>query len=513
MAAAPKLEVQNISKVFAGTVALSHVSLSIDAGEIHAILGENGAGKSTLIKILAGVYAPDAGEVIVDGTPLPPGHRPEHARAAGLAFIHQDFGLVGGMSVAENIALVDGFPRRAGLIDWRATREATRRILEPLEVVLSPDQMVDELPVGYRAIVAIARAVAAHAKVLVLDEPTASLAAAEVSALFQVMRSLRDSGVACVFVSHRMDEVSGLCDRATVLRNGRNIGTVTLSEVSRREVVQMIVGHDVTSGARRASSTTSEVRLAAEGLRAGVLRDLSFSVRAGEIVGLTGLAGSGASDLGGAVIGRVPVDRGRLVIEGKEFIPKNAAASYEAGVAFVPADRASEGLFMSMTLRENLDPNPTPDSLGGQAESRSLRVLPSLRVMRTHQEAEAASVLLERYDVRPREPEREASTLSGGNAQKLMLGRWLSLKPRIMILNEPTTGIDIGARHQIYELLYAAAADGTACVVISSDFHEIAEVCDRSLVLYRGRVAADLRGDDLNTRAVTAAALGESEAA
>jgi ribose transport system ATP-binding protein len=508
---APRLEVRNVSKVFAGTVALSRVSLELQAGEIHALLGENGAGKSTLIKILAGVYEADAGEVFVDGSLLPSGHRPEQARAAGLAFIHQDYGLVNNMTVAENIALVDGFPRRGGFIDWRATRRATRRILEPLEVELRPDRMVEELPIGYRAIVAIARAVAARAKILVLDEPTASLAAAEVSALFRVVRGLRDSGVACMFVSHRLDEVSGLCDRATVLRNGHEIGTVRLADVSRSEVVEMIVGRSVASATRPASHRGGgTVRVAAEALDAGVLRDFSFQARAGEILGLTGLAGSGAADAGGALIGKVPVDGGRLTVEGRPFTPKNPTSAYRAGVAFVPADRADEGLFLEMTLRENLNPNPSAAGATHETapgDNGSAR-RPRLTLMRARQEAKTAAEVLHRYDVRPPEPEREALTLSGGNAQKLMLGRWLSTRPRILILNEPTTGIDVGARQQIYEFLREAAAQGTACVVISSDFHEVAEVCDRAIVLYRGRIAADLRGDDLHTRAVTTAAVG-----
>ena len=507
---APRLEIRNVSKVFAGTVALSRVSLELQAGEIHALLGENGAGKSTLIKILAGVYQADAGEVFVDGNLLPSGHRPEQARAAGLAFIHQDYGLVNNMTVAENIALVDGFPRRGGLIDWRATRAATRRILEPLEVELRPDRMVEELPIGYRAIVAIARAVAARAKILVLDEPTASLAAAEVSALFRVVRGLRDSGVACMFVSHRLDEVSGLCDRATVLRNGHEIGTVRLADVSRGEVVEMIVGRTVASAARPSHRDGGAVRVATEELDAGVLRNFSFEARSGEIVGLTGLAGSGAADVGGALIGKVPIDGGRLSLEGRPFTPKSPTRAYRAGVAFVPADRADEGLFLEMTLRENLNPNPsgagpTHEAAPGENGPERHR---RLKFMNARQEAKTAAQVLRRYDVRPPEPEREALTLSGGNAQKLMLGRWLSTRPRILILNEPTTGIDVGARQQIYEFLREAAAQGTACVVISSDFHEVAEVCDRAIVLYRGRIAADLRGDDLHTRAVTTAAVG-----
>jgi ribose transport system ATP-binding protein len=487
------LEIRGVSKVFGGTVALANASLEVRAGEIHALLGENGAGKSTLIKILAGVHDQDAGEILVDGQLLEAGHRPEAAKAAGLAFIHQDFGLVGDMSVAENIALVDGFPRRAGIIDWRATRARTRRILEPLGVQLHPDRLIAELPIGSRAIVAIARAVAARAKVLVLDEPTASLAAAEVAALFRVVRSLRESGVACIFVSHRMDEVSDLCDRATVLRNGQTIGTVVMADTTRAELVRMIVGHELAAVTHDDDGRVAGTpRLEGTGIEAGVVKDLTFEACAGEIVGVTGLADSGAADVGAALIGRVPLSRGTLRVDGADFRPSTPGAASRVGIAYVPADRAAEGLVLSMSLRENLNPNP-----------------PDRRFVRVARESAEALTVLRRYDVRPAESERVASTLSGGNAQKLMLARSLSREPHILVLNEPTTGIDVGAREEIYAFLRAAAANGTACVVISSDFNEIAQVCDRALVLYRGRVARELRGEALQTSAVTAAAVGQ----
>lgn len=503
------LRVRNVSKVFANTVALSHVSLDVNPGEIHGLLGENGAGKSTLIKILAGVHSPDAGEIIVDGKELPRGHHPDQARAVGLAFIHQDYGLVGSMSVAENIALVDGFPCRWKAIDWRATRDAARRILEPLGVDLPPRRLVEELPVGYRAIVAIARAVASHAKVLILDEPTASLAAAEVSALFRVIRGLRAAGVASVFVSHRMDEVTGLCDRATVLRNGHKVSTVKLSDVSRAELVEMIIGREVITSERGRREGVGPATLEVEQLEAGVLKSVSFTAHRGEIFGLTGLAGCGAADAGGAVIGRVPIDSGTLTINGTAFRPRAARSAYRAGIAYVPANRADEGLFLSLSLRENLNPNPGSDIVGLGDEQPSRPRHASGRVMRARSEAAEAEAVLRRYDVRPPESDREASTLSGGNAQKLMLARWLHRRPGILILNEPTTGIDIGARHEIYTFLREAAAAGTTCLVVSSDFDEISEVCSRALVLYRGRVAAELAGDELTTGAIATAALGE----
>jgi ribose transport system ATP-binding protein len=326
------------------------------------------------------------------------------------------------------------------------------------------------------------------------------------------MRALRASGVALVFVSHRMDEVAEFCDRATILRNGKNVGTVRMAETSRRDMVELIVGRAVAVGTRRVAGADppGSVRLEADGLTAGLLREFSLAVRAGEIVGVTGLAGSGASDLGDAVIGRVGVERGRLLVGGAPFSPRGVRRALRAGIALVPADRAAEGLFLSLSLRENLNPNPRPAESAGAERSRRPSAL-ARRVIRRRGEEAATRDVLQRFDIRPPEPERVASTLSGGNAQKLMLGRWLDENPRIVILNEPTTGIDVGARQQIYEYLRRAAAAGAAVIVISSDFHEIAELCDRAVVLYRGYTAAVLEGGSLNTAAVTTAALGEDQ--
>jgi ribose transport system ATP-binding protein len=386
-------------------------------------------------------------------------------------------------------------------------------------IQVPPDRLVGELPVAMRAVVAIARALAMKAKVLVLDEPTASLAAGEVEALFSVLRMLRDSGVALVFVSHRMDEVLELCDRVTVLRNGMTVGTATVSEVSRRDVVRMIVGRDVeqeltgeraTAGA--VAGTRKQSRLELLDLRGLTVGPVSIDADAGEIVGLTGIAGCGAPELGEILIGRVPAVEGAIRLNGHPFEPSNPLTAFRNGIAFVPADRFADGLVPSLTLRENLYLNPSV-AIAAEAE-RSGNTDTSLGgTLRRHiswlrGERATAKQVLKRYNVHPAQTERETSTLSGGNAQKLLLAKWLSLEPDVLILNEPTAGVDVGAREQIYGFLREAAQRGTTCLVISSDFEEVVQLCHRALVFCRGRLTVELAGADLRQQVLTSAALG-----
>lgn len=503
----PVLSVTGASKVFAGTVALRHASLEVVPGEVHGLLGENGAGKSTFIKVLAGIHEADAGEICVDGVELARKHRPEDARAAGLAFIHQDLGLVADMSVAENIALAVGYRDGPGPIRWGAVRERARAVLDRMGTSLPPDVLVSELPIGVRAVVAIARSLAGNAKVLVLDEPTASLAAGEVETLFEILRKLCRDGVACVFVSHRMDEVYEICDRATVLRDGETVGTVPLPATPMPEVVRLIVGHELEPPSRLADAAAAaaagdEARIVADELRGIAVGPLTFAARAGEIVGFTGLSDAGSAEVGKLLAGTSPVVAGRLGLDGREHAPKGPVDALRAGIAYVPANRAEEGLALDMTLRENLFLNPAV--IGGVgAEGQVSRG----RLIHPRRERASAQAILDRFDVRPPEPERIASTLSGGNAQKLMLARWLAIEPPVLVLNEPTTGVDIGAREEIYAMLRDAAGRGATCIVISSDFEEIAQLCHRAYVLWRGVLSRELAGADLTPAAVTDSAL------
>ena len=492
----PALEVRGLRKVFGGAVAIADGSITVLPGEIHGLLGENGAGKSTLIKIVAGVYAPDAGEIAVAGSPLSGNHTPEAAAAAGVAVIHQDLGLVPDLTVAENIALVVGYERRLGLIDWRGMRRRAGDVLAAMGVELDPGALVAELPIATRAVVAIARALAAEASLLILDEPTASLPAGEVSALFQILRNLKTQGLGIVYVSHRMDEVHEICDRATVMRDGVSVATVRLDEIDGPGLVQLIVGREVEIGRSTAGAAEGEPHLVLDDIACETAGPLTLRVRRGEIVGLTGLAGAGYTAVGEVLYGTTATSRGAITVGGQRFVPGGPGTALARRIAFVPADRSHSGVATRMTLRENLFLNP----------GRHHRLYAAGRLIRPRAERREALGILREFDVRPLDSERELSTLSGGNAQKVLLAKWLSIAPDVVVLNEPTTGVDIGAREEIYRMVRRAAEAGATVIVASSDFEEIVRLCDRACIFVRGRIVQELRGDDLSIQMVSTAA-------
>ena len=495
------LEARGLRKVFGGTVAIADASLTVLPGEIHGLLGENGAGKSTLIRIVAGVYPPDAGTIEVGGVPLAGRHSPEAAAAAGIAVIHQDLGLVPNLTVAENIALVVGYERRFGLIDWRAMRRRAGDVLATMGVELNPNALVAELPIATRAVVAIARALAFNASVLILDEPTASLAAGEVSALFRILRNLKHQGLGIVYVSHRMDEVHEICDRATVMRDGYSVATVRLDEIDGPGLVRLIVGRDVAMGSGAAGIVVREPHLSLDGVSSESAGPLTIEVGKGEIVGLTGLAGAGYGAIGEILYGLQRTSAGTVTLGGERFLPSGPAAAIARGIVFVPADRSQSGVATRMSLRENLYCNP----------GRGHAIYRNSRIIRPRVERRAAVATLTQFDVRPPDSERELTTLSGGNAQKVLLAKWLSVAPDLVVLNEPTTGVDVGAREEIYAMVRRAAAAGTTVLVASSDFEEIARLCDRAFIFARGRVIRELAGDSLTIETVTTAAAQGAE--
>lgn len=481
------LDVRGLRKVYGGTVALAGVDFSVRPGEIHALLGENGAGKSTLVKLVAGIEPADGGSVEVNGNLLPPQHRPHDVDSAGAAFIHQQLGLVGSLTVGENIALVAGYPRRARRIDWPGVRGQAERALSRMGVDIDPDEEVSSLPVSAQQVVAIARALAKDARLLVLDEPTASLTVAEVTVLFDVLRRLRDDGVALVYISHRLDEVRTLCDRVTVLRDGELVATRDVADTSDAELVSMIVGNEL-GHIEIVPPTQAEAAVSFESVTGLRTRDVTFTVARGEVVGIAGLSGSGHTEIGAMLFGMAPVASGRIEVDGREHIPDGVADAIAAGIALVPADRNGEAAATELTLQENLDFNPR----GG----------PFARLRRAQENARAAAILRD-FDVRPPEPSRVFSTLSGGNAQKVVLAKWMSTRPSVIVLNDPTAAVDIGARREIHARLRAVAADGACVIVITSDMEEIEEVCDRAVVVAGGRVAADLPRDMISVAELT----------
>jgi ribose transport system ATP-binding protein len=480
------LQVEGIRKVFGGNVALADVDFAVRSGEIHGLLGENGAGKSTLIKILAGALDADGGAVRVGNTALE-SITPKTSQQAGISFIHQDLGLITDLSIAENIAFGIGFATHGPhlpLIRWEATRRRAREVLDTMGIDIEVDTLVRELGIGAQAAVAIARALASDARVLILDEPTATLSAGEVAYLFAVLRRLREAGLAIVFVSHRMDEVFALCDRVTVLRDGRTAGTRTLADTSYAEVVQLITGHGPGQARARADDAAAgatDAALELDGVEGIAVGPVDLTVRTGEIFGLTGLAGAGQEELAEIVGGLVAPVAGTLRLFGAAYRPASPRAALDRSVAFVPSDRAGDGLCLQRTLLENLYDNPRGAGLLARGEERA-----------------EAQALLERFDVRPPWPDAVLSTLSGGNAQKVLLAKFFAREPRMLVLNEPTAGVDIGAREQIYAAIRRAAAEQDVTVlVVTSDLEEVAMLCDRAAVLYRGVVMELLEGADV----------------
>jgi ribose transport system ATP-binding protein len=489
MSVEPLVRVRGLAKRFGGTLALAGVDLDVHAGSVLALLGPNGAGKSTLIKVLAGVHHADAGRITVDGHPLG-----SQAASRGMSFIHQDLGLVEWMTVAENIALTAGYPRRAGLISWRRNRERCTEALRIVAGHLDPDAPIAGLAPAERSLVAIARALAARAKLIVLDEPTARLPAADCARLFDVLHILRDRGHGILYVSHRLDEVYEVADTFAVLRDGRLVSHGALAGLSPARLVHDIVGVEPTGHHPTTAPVRGPAVLSLDGVRTVGAGPISLELRAGEALGLVGLSGAGHRDLGRALVGSRPLREGRALLGGRPYSPRTVADAVALGVALVPDDRQQEGCLAELTVRENLLANPRA---GG---------LPALRWISPGRERADAATLIERFSVRPRDSEAPIATLSGGNQQKVMIGRWLRVGLRLLILEEPTASVDVGAKAAVHRLLDEALADGLAVLLISTDFEEVVDVCRRALVFVRGSVTAELSGPDLTVPGLTRAA-------
>lgn len=484
------LSVRGLTKHFWGTVALDGVDLEMRTGQVRALLGHNGAGKSTLIKILAGVYTTDSGSTELDGTTTAPRDLP-------IAFIHQDRGLVPDMSVAENIALVCGYERtRGGLVSWPRVAKRARQVLDLLGLGISPDTPVSRLSAAEGAMLAIARAMAAEARFIVLDEPTATLPAAQVDRLVDTIRRLRADGVGFLYVTHRIDEVFRLADTVTVLRDGRVVLDEQVPGVSRDDVVRAIVGGELAEPAEKTSRSTAAPALALHDIALPGVGPVSLSVAAGEILGLVGLVGAGHTEVGRAIAGALPSARGSMTLAGRPYAPGSPTNALADGVGFVASDRLGESLAAELSVQENLYINP---AVGGEGV---------LRLRSRRRESRRAHDVVERYGVRPASPSTPISLLSGGNQQKVVVARWLEAGLRTLVLEEPTAGVDIAAKAQIHDLLRAAADQAGALVVVSSDFDEVVQLCDRVLVFDRGRIAVELSGADLHVGSLTNWATG-----
>ena len=492
------LRMRDVGKTFPGVKALDGVDFELRAGEVMALVGENGAGKSTLLKILAGVYQPDEGEISVAGEVVEISD-PQDSQRLNIAMIHQELNLAEHLSVAENV-FVGREPRtRLGFVDFRRMNQETRKLFEESlhTADIDPRVEVRRLSIAQKQLVEIARALSLKADVIVMDEPTSSLSESEVKVLLELVCRLRDNGLAVVYVSHRLEEIFEVGDRVTVLRDGRLVGVQSTEEITPDEIVRMMVGRKLEDLYGEAEETqSSEAGLEVRDLvLPGASEVISFRVRAGEIVGLSGLMGAGRTELARAVFGADPVDGGTVLVEGEEVVPGSPRRAIEAGIGYVPEDRKLQGLFLGMSVRENVT------AASSQHVGRS-------GFIRFREDRRLAEEAREQFKIRTASVEQSVRDLSGGNQQKVVLAKWLAVGPKVLILDEPTRGVDVGGKAEIYGLIRQMARRGMSLIVISSELPEVLGISDRVLVMRQGMLVGELSGSEANEEKVMALATG-----
>jgi ABC-type sugar transport system ATPase subunit len=494
----PVLEASGISKRFPGVHALDDVSLSILQGEVHAVVGENGAGKSTLMKILAGAQMPDSGSILFAGQSVTI-ESPREAHDQGIITIYQELSLVNALSVGENIFLGD-LPTRSGgswQVDWPEVWRRSTELLEQVGLRVSPQTLVRELSVAQKQMVEIARALARNVRVLILDEPTSSLTERETERLFGIIAALRERGVGIAYISHRLGEVFRIAQRVTVLRDGKVVGTLPVAEASEELLVRMMVGRDLARMFTQARATDAPVRLAVRGLSRGkVLHDVDLEVRAGEIVGLAGLMGAGRTELVRCLFGADRIDRGEILLDGTPVTIRTPGDAVNLGIALVPEDRKLQALILGMGVRENMS-LPMLDRLGSS-------LFPSRA-----QERLLVREYIQGLSIRTPHMEQRVAALSGGNQQKVVIARWLATKPKVLILDEPTRGIDVGAKAEVHALIARLAEAGVAILMVSSELPEILGMSHRVLVMREGRIVADIPREAATEERIMTAATGQ----
>ncbi|GAA0624421.1 sugar ABC transporter ATP-binding protein [Kutzneria viridogrisea] len=497
---APLLEVRDVSKSFGAVAAVAGVSFPLYAGEAHALVGENGAGKSTIVKMLAGVHRPDTGTLVLDGAPVDFGS-PAEARAAGIAVIYQEPTLFPDLSVAENIVMGRHPRGRLGMIDRAAVRAEAEGLFSRLGVRIDVERPARGLSIADQQIVEIAKALGADARLLIMDEPTAALSLVEVERLFTVAGTLREEGAAIMFISHRFEEITALCQRVTVMRDGRHVSTDPIDDLTVEEMVRRMVGRDLDALFPKQEVEPGAVVLEVEGLaRQGVFRDISFSVRAGEIVALAGLVGSGRSEVVQAVFGVDERDAGSVRLKGKRLRAGSPRAAMAAGMALVPEDRRQQGLLMDLSIERNVN---LPRS----------GALARLGFLFGGGERREARRWTERLRTRYGRLSDAVGTLSGGNQQKVVLAKWLATDPRVLIVDEPTRGIDVGTKAEVHRLMSALAAEGVAVLMVSSELPEVLGMADRVLIMREGRIVAEIPRAEATEDSVMFAAMGQEAAA
>jgi len=491
------LRVENISKSFPGVLAVDDVSFTLSSNEVLALVGENGAGKSTLSLILGGVLKPDQGQILLEGNPI--SFTSSHAAMqSGISMVFQELSLVGGLSVAENIFANRQPTDHFNIIKWKELNKQTKDFISRFNLSLNSNALVKNLSMGQQQILEILKAISTNPKVLILDEPTSSLTEAETAYLFENIRKLQKEGISIIYITHKLPEVFEIADRVMVMRDGKHIGTRPVNDVTEEDLIAMMVGRQIQNMyGSIGKSYTDNGFFQVEGLtRKGVFENISFSLNRGEILGFAGLVGAGRTEMGRSIFGIDPCDQGRVVLNGKEIKRSRPLDAIKNGIAYITEDRKGEGLFLNTTIRENMiAPSLWKLSSGGG-------FLPVKQIDKFSND------LVKRYDVVTTTIYKKIMYLSGGNQQKCLIAMWMGTNPKVIIFDEPTRGVDVGARSEIYKKLREFALEGTGVIIISSDLPELIGMCDRILVMHKGRITGEVLRDDFSEERIMAYAAG-----
>ncbi len=493
----PLLDMESISKAFPGVQALANVSFDVCPGEVHVLVGENGAGKSTLMKILSGVYGRDSGEIRLEGQPVRLAN-PRQAQELGVSIIYQEFNLLPHLSIAQNI-FITREPRKFGrfFVDDTRLNAAAEQILSDLNLTMEPDELVARLTVAEQQMVEIAKALSFDAKILVMDEPTAALSETEINELFRVVRRLRDRGVGIIYISHRLQELKQIADRVTVLRDGTKVGTVRWEDITIDDLIRMMVGREVSDVFPERSTAPTEPLLTVRSLkREGVLHDISFTLHRGEVLGVSGLVGAGRTEMARAVFGADRPDAGEVRVNGEPVMIRNPGDAIDAGIAYLSEDRKRDGLALNLTLEENVVLASIP------------RFTDRLGLVQRRRAEERASELVESLRIKTPSMQQIVRYLSGGNQQKVVLAKWLCREAEIVIFDEPTRGIDVGAKREVYNLINQLSENGVGVIMISSELPEIIGMSDRVLVMRDGRLVGEFARQEASEEKIMYLATG-----
>ena len=495
------IEMNNISKAFSGNQVLKNVQFEITKGEIHALMGENGAGKSTLMKILTGIYSRDTGEIRVNGNPVV-FKNPKEAEQAGIAVIHQELNILPDLTVCENLFLGrEKTYGKTGFLKTSQMKKEAKAALKELGLDMDVDTPASQLSVGKQQIIEIAKALSTNAEVIIMDEPTAALTDREITTLFEMIGKLKTKGVSFVYISHRMEEIFAICDRITILRDGSYISTERISETSFERVVQLMVGRELGERFPERNAVIGKEKLVVSGLsRKGHFEDISFTVHAGEVVGFAGLMGAGRTEVVQTLFGYCHHNAGTIKLDGKNITIRNPREAIRHGIGFVSEDRKSEGLITDFTVAENMSlPN--------------LGRLSSSGIMRKEKEDSLVADMIERLHIRTSGGSQQVKSLSGGNQQKVVIAKWLGIDPQVLILDEPTRGVDVGAKKEIYSIMNSLAERGVAIILVSSELPEIIGLADRVLVLHEGKLKANIEKQDMTQERIMHYATGGDQIA